>query len=56
VITYCFRCSECGARVEAIGQEAAENVPEVHLQDDCAGTMVRDWKAEAANVNVDNLR
>lgn len=55
MITYLFLCRECGARFEALGREAADNHPEAHKAG-CEGKTERDWKGEAANVNVSNLR
>ena len=61
-ITYCFKCPECGWQVE---QGVRDPAP-THFHSWRALTgqnpqakrevrMVRDWQAEAANVNVEGL-
>ena len=60
-MTYCFKCPECGYRVQQSVREPAPTHfhswkgPTTHGKKR-EWRMVRDWRAEAMNVNVEGLR
>lgn len=53
--TYCFKCPECEDRVESPWSVGLGGLAAI-ICTDCGVEMRRDYRAEGANINRENLR